>query len=59
MVVERVRAGGEGGVGGGGAGWAVESAGRRRTLLETKTERGHLLLDPATAESIWCEVVVE
>ena len=39
--------------------YSLDSTGKRQKPLKTTTEGGMMLLDPAGAKSIWCEVVVE
>ena len=39
--------------------YPLDPTGKRRKPLRTTTDSGVLRLDPATAKSIWCEVVVE
>jgi hypothetical protein len=39
--------------------YPLDPSGKRRDPLRTTTDSGVLLLDPAAAKSIWCEIVVE
>jgi hypothetical protein len=37
----------------------LDATGKRQARLEAENERGVVQFDPARAQSIWCEIVVE
>ena len=39
--------------------YALSPAGNRRDRLNTTAERGAVLMNPATARSVWCEIVLQ
>jgi len=58
VIVEPIQAEVRIGVPGPATAYALDATGKRQGRLEATNRTGTLLLNPATARSIWCEIVV-